>query len=170
MTSGKSQSIDSYIATFPSEVRAILQKVRRAIRKAAPHSTETISYKIPAFTVDGRILIYFAAFKKHIGIYPPVRGDDALIKEVAPFAGPKGNLKFPLDESIPYRLIEKIVKQKLREPAAKKQAADFRRKRRNEPRGRGCDYAPFGIGRKRERNKTTNPATQSQANQSPVRV
>jgi uncharacterized protein YdhG (YjbR/CyaY superfamily) len=107
---GESGTIDQYIAGFPPEVRATLEMIRETIRKAAPKATETISYRIPAFTFDGGTLIYFAAFKKHIGIYPPLRGDAKLVREVAPYAGEKGNLKFPLDQPIPYSLIARMVR------------------------------------------------------------
>ena len=103
------KNIDEYIASYSPEVQAVLEKIRLTIRKAAPDAQETISYKIPAFRLNG-ILVYFAAFKKHIGLYPPVRGDARLVKAASAYAGEKGNLQFPLDESIPYGLIEKIVK------------------------------------------------------------
>jgi uncharacterized protein YdhG (YjbR/CyaY superfamily) len=74
------RNIDEYIASFSPDVQAILEKIRSTIRQAAPDAQRTISYKIPAFTLDG-ILVYFAAFKKHIGFYPPVRGDAKLARE-----------------------------------------------------------------------------------------
>ena len=108
---------------FPPDVQVILERIRSTIRKAAPRAEETISYQIPAFTLDGN-LIYFAAFKKHIGLYPPVRGDAKLVKEVAVYAGEKGNLRFPLDQPIPYGLIARItklrVKQNQQKAAARK--------------------------------------------------
>jgi uncharacterized protein YdhG (YjbR/CyaY superfamily) len=107
-------SIDEYIAAFPPEVRSILRKIRATIRKAAPGAEERISYKMPAFAQDGD-LIYFAAFKKHIGLFPPVRGDEKLQKELARYRGEKGNLKFPLDEAIPYGLITRVVKSRVKE-------------------------------------------------------
>ena len=88
------------------------------IRKAAPKADEKISYKMPAFALDGD-LIYFAAFKKHIGVFPPVRGDKKLSKELSRYRGEKGNLKFPLDEPIPYELITRVVKVRLKEHAEK---------------------------------------------------
>src|SRR5262245_15349662 len=97
-------SIDEYISAFPPEVQSILKKIRATVRKAVPQAEEKISYKMPAFFLDGD-LIYFAAFKKHIGIFPPVRGDDGLNKKLERYRGEKGNLKFPLDEPIPYELI-----------------------------------------------------------------
>ena len=106
--------IDGYISQFPADVKAIFQKVRETISQAAPDATETISYQMPAFKQHG-ILVYFAAWKKHIGLYPPISGDKALEKLVAHYAGPKGNLQFPLDEPIPYKLIERIVKLRVKQ-------------------------------------------------------
>jgi uncharacterized protein YdhG (YjbR/CyaY superfamily) len=116
------QNIDEYIASFSPEVQAILEKIRLTIRQAAPDAQETISYNMPAFTQDG-ILVYFAAFKKHIGLYPPVRGDAKLEKSIASYAGEKGNLRFPLDQPIPYELIEKIVKLRVKQNRAKARAS-----------------------------------------------
>lgn len=107
------KSIDAYIAAYPAEVRATLERIRATIRKAAPAADEKISYQIPAFACHGD-LVYFGAFKKHIGLYPPIR-DAKLKKEASAYAGPKGNLQFPLDEPIPYGLIGRIVKARLKE-------------------------------------------------------
>jgi uncharacterized protein YdhG (YjbR/CyaY superfamily) len=103
------KDIDEYIAAFSPEVRSILEGIRLAIKQAAPQAVETISYKIPSFRLNGT-LVYFAAFKNHIGFYPPVRGDAKLQKAVAPYTGEKGSLKFPFDNPIPYALIKRIVK------------------------------------------------------------
>jgi uncharacterized protein YdhG (YjbR/CyaY superfamily) len=108
------KSIDDYISGFPDDLQKVLEKIRKTIRKAVPRAQEKISYKMPAFTLDGD-LIYFAAFKKHIGIYPPVRGDEKLNKELSRYRGEKGNLKFPLDEPIPYELIGRVVKFRIKE-------------------------------------------------------
>jgi uncharacterized protein YdhG (YjbR/CyaY superfamily) len=102
------KSIDEYVAGSPSEVQAILTRIRKTIRAAAPDAEELISYRMPAFRLH-EILVYFAAFKAHIGFYPPVSGDASLEKALSPYAGPKGNLKFPLDQPIPYDLIKRIV-------------------------------------------------------------
>jgi uncharacterized protein YdhG (YjbR/CyaY superfamily) len=101
--------IDEYIAAFPLDVRVILEKIRLTIRKAAPAAQETIRYNMPTFTLGGN-LVHFAAFKKHIGFYPPVKGDAKLAKAVSVYAGEKGNLRFPLDQPIPYGLIGRLVK------------------------------------------------------------
>jgi uncharacterized protein YdhG (YjbR/CyaY superfamily) len=116
-TSTKPTTIDDYIIGFPPDVQVILQKIRATIRKAAPNATETISYQMPAFKQHGN-LVYFAAFKKHVGLFPPVTGDDALEKATAVYAGPKGNLRFPLDEPIPYALITRIVKLRVKQDRA----------------------------------------------------
>ena len=102
-------SIDKYIAKHPPAVRTILRKIRRTVRDAVPNAEETISYRMPAFKLDG-VLLYFAAFKNHIGLFPPVKGDPSLQRAVKRYAGPKGNLRLPLDEPIPYGLIKRIVK------------------------------------------------------------
>ena len=102
-------TVDDYIATFVPDIQAVLQKIRQTVKAAAPEAEETISYRMPAFKMNG-VLVYFAAFKTHIGLYPPVRGDDSLMRAVRPYAGPKGNLQFPLDKRIPYALIRRIVK------------------------------------------------------------
>ena len=93
------QSIDEYIAAFSPEVQAILERIRLAIAKAAPEVQESISYRIPTFTLSGA-LVYFAAFKKHIGFYPPVRGDAGSEKAVAPYAGEKGNLRLRVKQNL----------------------------------------------------------------------
>ena len=117
------QNVDEYIASFSPEVQAILEKLRLTIRRAAPDARETISYNMPAFMQDG-ILVYFAAFKKHIGLYPPVNGDAKLEKAISTYAGEKGNLRFPLDQPIPYRLIERIVKLRVKQNTAKARASE----------------------------------------------
>ena len=113
------RSIDEYIAGFPPETRVVLDRIRSTIRKAAPAAEERISYQIPAFAQDG-ILVYFAAFKKHIGFYPPVKGDARIEKAVSKYANEKGNLQFPLDEPIPYELIKRIVKLRVKQNSAKR--------------------------------------------------
>jgi uncharacterized protein YdhG (YjbR/CyaY superfamily) len=122
----KAKDIDSYISQFPADVQAVLQNVRETIRHAAPEAKETISYMMPAFRQHG-ILVYFAAWKKHIGMYPPITGGEALESAIARYAGPKGNLQFPLDEPMPFDLIERIVKLRVKQDSAK---AAAKRKRR----------------------------------------
>ena len=114
------KDIDEYIGGFPDDVQVILDKVRATISKAAPDAKEVISYQMPAFKQHG-ILVYFAAWKQHIGLYPPISGDKVKVieKAVARYAGPKGNLQFPLDQPMPYALIERIVKLRVKQDAAK---------------------------------------------------
>jgi uncharacterized protein YdhG (YjbR/CyaY superfamily) len=121
----KPKDIDAYIATFPRQVQTLLTRVRRTIRAAAPKATEVISYNMPAFKQHG-ILVYFAGFKSHIGLYPPVRGDAALEKAVAKYAGPKGNLKFPYDAPLPLALIARIVRFKVKQDLARQSAKQRR--------------------------------------------
>ena len=114
------RSIDEYIAAFSPQVRSILERIRVTIKKAAPGAEEKISYQMPSFTLKGH-LVYFGAFKKHIGFYPPVR-DKNLRRETSIYEGEKGNLRFPFDKPIPYTLISKIVKARVRENQKKEDA------------------------------------------------
>ena len=123
----RAKDIDGYISQFTADVQAILQKVRTTISSAAPEAKETISYLMPAFKQHG-ILVYFAAWEKHIGMYPPISGNKTLEKAIARYAGPKGNLQFPLDKPIPYDLIERIVKLRVRQDLAKAAAKKKKRK------------------------------------------
>jgi uncharacterized protein YdhG (YjbR/CyaY superfamily) len=112
------KSVDDYIGRFAPEVQAILHRIRSTVRNAAPDAVEGISYAIPCFKLEG-VLVYFAAFKEHIGFYPPVRGDPKLTKAVSQYAGERGNLRFPLDAPIPYALIDRIVKLRVKQNLAK---------------------------------------------------
>ena len=122
----KPRDVDSYIAAFPANVQMLLKKVRRTIRAAAPKATEVISYNMPAFKQRG-MLVYFAGFKSHVGLYPPIRGNPALVKAAARYAGPKGNLKFPYDQPLPLALIGRIVRHSVKLDLAK---AAARKKRK----------------------------------------
>ena len=106
-----------YAAGFPKDVQEVLNRIRATIKKAVPGATETISYNIPTFRFNGRILAHFGAFKTHIGFYPPVGAPAALKREVAQYAGPKGNLQFPFSRPIPYDLIERIVRSRAEDAA-----------------------------------------------------
>jgi len=123
----KPKEIDRYIAQFPKNVQAILKRVRKTIRSAAPEASEVISYQMPAVKGHG-ILVYFAAWKEHIGLYPPIAGDPAIEKAAAKYAGPRGNLQFPLNEPIPYSLIERIVKLRVKQDNEKAEAKRAKRK------------------------------------------
>ena len=113
--------VDAYIASFPPDVQAVLQKVRATVRASAPDAHEVISYRMPALKQHG-VLVYFAAFKHHIGFYPPIRGDARLEQAAARYAGEKGNLRFPLDEPIPYPLIGRLTTLRARQDRAAAQA------------------------------------------------
>ncbi len=107
-------SIDEYIATFPEATQKILKKIRATIKAAAPDAEEKISYQMPTFTLKGN-LVHFAAFKNHIGFYPTPTGIEKFKKELSVYEGAKGSVQFPLDKPIPYDLISKIVKFRVKE-------------------------------------------------------
>jgi len=109
-TTGKPKDIDDYIARFATDVQAILEKIRQTIRRAVPKAEEAISYQIPTFKLNGDYLIYFAAFKKHVSIYPAPREVDQFKDELSAYEGGKGTVQFPLDKPIPYGVISRIVK------------------------------------------------------------
>ena len=120
MGSGRTAAtdVDEYIAGFPPEVQAILRRVRQVVRDAAPQAKEVISYGVPALKQNG-VLVYFAAFRSHIGFYPPVNGDARILKAVAPYAGEKGNLRFPFDKPIPYDLIARVTELRAKQDSMK---------------------------------------------------
>ena len=108
------RDIDAYIVGFPSDAQKILEKVRRTIREAAPNAQETIKYAIPTFTLNGN-LVHFAAFKNHIGFYPEPSGIEEFKDELSAYEGAKGSVRFPLDNPIPFDLIKRIVKFRVKE-------------------------------------------------------
>jgi uncharacterized protein YdhG (YjbR/CyaY superfamily) len=112
------QTIDEYIASFPDAVRPTLEAVRRAIREATPTTEEGISYGIPAFGLDGRFIVWFAGWKRHISLYPVPSGDPGLAADLAPYVAAKGTLRFPLDQPIPLDLIGRIAVELVRERLA----------------------------------------------------
>ena len=120
------KKIDEYIAGFPPDVQEILQKVRTTIRRAAPQAQETISYRMPTFKLEGN-LVHFAAFKNYIGLYPTPSGTERFRKELSSYETGKGSIRFPLDKPIPYDLIAKIVKFRVKENVVR--AKDRRGKR-----------------------------------------
>ena len=113
-------TIDEYIKTFPEDIQGILEKMRQAIKKAAPKAVEAIGYQMPTFKLDGRNLVHFAAFKNHIGFYPTPSGTESFQKELSPYKHAKGSVQFPLDKPIPFELVEKIVNFRVKENLAKK--------------------------------------------------
>jgi|ERR1700752_305191 len=122
-------TIDEYIADFPRDVQPLLEKVRAAIRKAAPDATEAISYQIPTFKHHGN-LIHFAGYAHHIGLYPGSRPIAEFKDELADYETSKGTIRLPLDRRIPVGLIGKITKfcvKRNREIAAAKSTRRSRR-------------------------------------------
>jgi uncharacterized protein YdhG (YjbR/CyaY superfamily) len=103
------KTIDEYILAFPPKVQEKLKQIREVIKAAAPEAEERISYKMPAFSFKGN-LVYFAAFRNHIGFYPTGSGVVRFQKELANYKSGKGSVQFPLDEQLPLELISKIVK------------------------------------------------------------
>lgn len=116
---------DEYISRYPQEVQLLLQKLRKTIKAAAPKAEELISYQMPAYKYHG-MLVYFAAYKNHIGFYPGAEGILAFKNELAVYKGAKGSVQFPLDKPVPFSLLTKIVKfrvhQNLEKEKAKTQA------------------------------------------------
>lgn len=104
------QSIDEYIAACPPDSQAYLQEIRKLIRKLAPDAKERISYQIAAFERNGKNIIHFAGWKKHVSLYPVPAGSEAFERQIAKYVDGKGTVKFPLDEPLPLKLIERVVK------------------------------------------------------------
>ena len=101
--------IDQYISTFDSDIHEILKKIRALIKKTAPEAIENMAYGMPAYKTFGKPLIYFAGFKKHIGLYATPSGHEAFAKELSSYKQGKGSVQFPLDKPIPFELIQQIV-------------------------------------------------------------
>jgi uncharacterized protein YdhG (YjbR/CyaY superfamily) len=113
-------TIDEYIAEFPAETQAALQRVREIIRAAAPDATETISYAIPTFDLGGKHLVHFAGYEHHVGFYPIPSGMEAFKTELAAFKQGKGSVQFPLDQPLPEDLIRRIVEFRVAENVRKR--------------------------------------------------
>ena len=105
------KDIDDYIATAPADSQPALREIRTRIHALVPDATEAISYQIPTFKLDGKVLVHFAGWKEHVSIYPAPEPDEALDADLAPYqdAKSKGTLKFPLDEPMPYDLIGRVI-------------------------------------------------------------
>lgn len=108
------KNINEYINLFPEDVQDKLRKLRSTIRKAAPNAEEKISYQMPAFALNGN-LVYFAAYKKHIGFYPTSSGIKKFQTELTKYKTTKGAIQFPMDQPLPLKLIAKIVKYRIKE-------------------------------------------------------
>ena len=109
MNPDTAKDIDSFIANFPQETQKLLQQVRETIQKAAPDATETISYGIPTFALNGN-LVHFSAYKNHIGFYPGALAIKTFEKELANYKSAKGSVQFPLNQTLPFELIALITK------------------------------------------------------------
>ncbi len=120
------KAVTDIIDAATPKARTILRRIRALVRKAAPEAEEVISYGMPSFR-GRRIILHYAAFSEHIGIFPPLRDEPALLKALAPYAGPKGNLRFPLDEPMPWPLIERLVKARVKQDGAGKVQAKAKR-------------------------------------------
>src|SRR5439155_27280040 len=114
------KTIDEYIQASPTDVQGILQSLRLTIRKAAPKAVETISYQMPTFKLNGKGLVYFAAFKSHIGFYPIPSGVEACKKELSPYKKGEGSVQFPMDQPMPYDLVKRIVRFRAKQLLKKK--------------------------------------------------
>ena len=114
------KSIDEYISLYPENVQTILKRMRQTIRDSAPEAVEIISYRIPTFELNGH-LVHFAAFKNHIGFYPTSSGVEAFKTQLERYKTSRGTIQFPIDEPIPYGLVGKIVKYRVKENSGKKQ-------------------------------------------------
>jgi uncharacterized protein YdhG (YjbR/CyaY superfamily) len=119
MTIKKPTTINEYIGSFPNDVQEILEEIRMTIQKAAPDAKEKISYSMPAFDQNG-IVVYFAAFKNHIGLYALPSGHETFKEELSKYKSGKGSVQFPLNEPMPFALITKIVKFRVKENLEKK--------------------------------------------------
>ena len=112
------ETVDQYIAAFPADVKKRMQQLRKTIKAAAPKAEEVISYQMPGYKYFG-MLVYFAAYKNHIGFYPTSSGIAHFKKELAAFKGAKGSVQFPLDKPLPVQLINKIVLFRVKENLTK---------------------------------------------------
>ena len=125
------QNIDDYIAGFPEEIQQLLEKIRMTIREAAPEASEAIRYGIPTFILKGN-LVSFAAYKKHIGLYPAPTGSDQFNQELSVYKAEKSTVRFPYDKPIPYGLITNMVRLRIKdnleraEAKEKKKVAELR--------------------------------------------
>jgi uncharacterized protein YdhG (YjbR/CyaY superfamily) len=138
-------SVEAYIDTFPPELRAVLRRIRAAIRKAAPEAVEKVSYGMPAYAQDG-MLVFFAAFKEHVSFFPTASGVEKFRYELSSYGTSKGGVRFPLGTRVPYALIARIVKFRVRENRAR--AAAKRKKTKLAIPGPGAYNRPRRGGRR----------------------
>lgn len=107
--------IDKYISGFPSEIQNILKQIRKVIKTVAPEAVESITYGMPGYKTNDRPLVYFAAYKNHIGFYATPTGHKQFSKELSKYRQGKGSVQFPLDKAIPIDLIKRIVEFRVQE-------------------------------------------------------
>jgi uncharacterized protein YdhG (YjbR/CyaY superfamily) len=110
----KFKTVDEYFSTFPASTQTILKTMRKTVKEAAPDAEELISYNMPAYKLNG-ILVYYAAYKNHIGFYPTSLGIKAFQKELSGYLWAKGSVQFPIDKPLPLTLISKIVKSRVKD-------------------------------------------------------
>ncbi|MBP9817746.1 DUF1801 domain-containing protein [Candidatus Shapirobacteria bacterium] len=108
-------TVEEYLEQFPADIGRILKQIRSLIKKLSAEAEESIGYGMPAYKLKGKPLVYFAAFKKHVGLYPTPSGIKEFEKELANYKSAKGSVQFPLDKPIPYDLIEKIIRFRVNE-------------------------------------------------------
>lgn len=113
-------NIDEYVAEFPPKTQRVLQEMRELIRSHAPEATETISYAMPTFDLNGRHLVHFSGYARHIGFYPIPTGMEAFKEELSGYKTGKGSVQFPLDEPLPHDLIRRIVEFRVAENLRRK--------------------------------------------------
>ncbi len=113
-------TVDNYIESFPESVQILLEQVRATIKENAPDAVESIAYQMPAYKTNGKPLVYFAAFKNHIGFYATPTGHSEFAKELSKYQTGKGSVQFPFDKPIPFDLIGRIVKFRVKENLSKK--------------------------------------------------
>ena len=112
-------SIGEYIAEFPPETQKVLEELRALIKASAPDATETISYAIPTFDLNGKHLVHFAGYERHVGLYPAPSGLEAFKKDLKPYKSGKGSVQFPLGQPLPKDLIRRIVEFRVEQSTGK---------------------------------------------------
>jgi uncharacterized protein YdhG (YjbR/CyaY superfamily) len=122
-------SVDQYISTLPKNTQKRMQEIRKTIKAIVPKAEEAISYQMAAFKVNGEYFAHFAAWKKHIGMYPIPAGDAAFRKEIVPYMSAKSSLQFPLDKPLPLKLICKVVKFRIAENLERSEAKPKKKKK-----------------------------------------
>jgi uncharacterized protein YdhG (YjbR/CyaY superfamily) len=138
------RSIDEYIAEFPPETREVLEEVRALIKATAPDATEVMSYAIPTFNLNGRHLVHFAGYERHVGFYPGASGIAAFEAELGPYTHAKGSVQIPLDQPIPADLIRRMVEFRVREEGVRRAAKGRAKRAATRPPQGGDDGAARG--------------------------